>query len=144
MCRRQSNGGSDGAVKTRRPARMKRAAATTTINAVPNLFIAELNSPGTIAASSPVQRLLGFFRGDFLLAPLNAIAESQDEHAPEKPGEHIPHQRADHRGIHAGILVPTKNRRGVLRSPPAVRHVYDRHVKRAEDAQDGGEGLHLW
>ena len=46
-------------------------------------------------------------------------------------------------GSDAGVRSAAEDRGGVLGAPPAVGHVYDGDVEGAEDAEDGGQGLHL-
>ena len=45
--------------------------------------------------------------------------------------------------LDAGIVAAAEDRGGMLGAPPAVGHIDDGHVERAEDAQYGGQGLHL-
>ena len=45
--------------------------------------------------------------------------------------------------FHAGTLRAAKDGRGMLGAPPAVGHVNDGHIERAEDTEHSGERLHL-
>ena len=82
--------------------------------------------------------------GILLMTALDLIAQEENQQSPAEPGKHVPSKRSEHgRIFHPGTGITTKDRCWMLRAPPAVRHVHDGHVERAEDAEYSSHGLHL-
>src|ERR1700749_4361426 len=63
-----------------------------------------------------------------LAAAFQRIAKAEDEDAPHQPAGDVPEDGRPHGIVDAGVGSAAKDRGGMLRAPPADRHVADRNV----------------
>src|ERR1700727_3411232 len=78
-----------------------------------------------------------------LTPTLQEEAEDQDQDAPDPPADDVPEEGRQHGFVHAGVGPPEEDWGGMLRAPPANRHIDDGNIDSGEDGEDSSESLGL-